>query len=337
VTATDPENPSGVGDNMSRRSARAIVTIQTSARHKSDSTVQVIAKAKSYGSPFLKGHAELDSHADTCCAGATAQVVEYTGWSCDVLPFSNEYDALKDIPIVTAATAYDDPETGDTYILVMHEALYFGDRMATTLLCPNQMRANGIVVDDVPIHLSPDRSSTHSIFVPDQGVHLPLHLCGCLSYLPTRLPTMKEIETLPWLTLTSKIEWEPYAERFAQSEKVLREFVPPVPEEERQLYALQREYCEIDSVMSSISPSLSSALFPDIPKSNIDFTESGSRKVGISSEVLAKRWGIGTKIAAQTLQVTTQKGVRNAVHPIQRRYRTKQLQLRYNQLGSQHG
>jgi hypothetical protein len=148
---------------------------------------------------------------------------------------------------------------------------------------------------------------------------------------------MKEIETLPWLTLTSEIEWEPYAERFAQSEKVLREFVPPVPEEERQLYALQREYCEIDSVMSSISPSLSSALFPDIPKSNIDFTESGSRKVGISSEVLAKRWGIGTKIAAQTLQITTQKGVRNAVHPIQRRYRTKQLQLRYNQLGSQHG
>ncbi len=41
--------------------------------------------------------------------------------------------------------------------------------------------------------------------------------------------------------------------------------------------------------------------------------------------------------ASQTLKATMQKGIRNAVHPIVRRYATKQCQLRYNQLGSQHG
>ncbi|MGH3055899.1 MAG: hypothetical protein ACRDL7_13075, partial [Gaiellaceae bacterium] len=38
--------------------------------------------------------------------------------------------------------------------------------------------------------------------------------------------------------------------------------------------------------------------------------------------------------AVRTLQVTTQKSIRNAVHPLHRRYRTKQQQLCYNQLSS---
>jgi hypothetical protein len=168
----------------------------------------------------------LDSHADTCCAGATAQVIEYTGRSCDVSPFSNEYDALTNIPVVKAATAYDDPETGDTYILVMGEASYFGNQLPNSLLCPNQMHVNGIVVDDVPIHLSSDKSSTHSIFVPEQGVRLPLKLHGCFSYLPTHLPTTKEIEDLPWLELTSDMEWDPYEPHLAQHEEDLRNWLP---------------------------------------------------------------------------------------------------------------
>ena len=75
------------------------------------------------------GRADLDSHADTCCVGATAAVIEYTGKTCDVSPFSKEYSAMQNAPIVKAANAYDDAVTGETFILIMGEALYFGNRM----------------------------------------------------------------------------------------------------------------------------------------------------------------------------------------------------------------
>jgi hypothetical protein len=63
---------------------------------------------------------------------------------------SDEYKAIKDIPIATVATAWDDLAGGPTVILVVNEALSFGDRMNHSLLCPNQIRANGLVVNDVP-------------------------------------------------------------------------------------------------------------------------------------------------------------------------------------------
>ena len=43
------------------------------------------------------GRAELDSHADTSCACATAAIIEYTGKTCDVSPFSKEYSAMQNI------------------------------------------------------------------------------------------------------------------------------------------------------------------------------------------------------------------------------------------------
>jgi hypothetical protein len=61
------------------------------------------------------------------------------------------------------------------------------------------------------------------------------------------------------------------------------------------------------------------------------------RKSHITKEELAKLWGISLESASQTLRVTTQKGIMNAIHPIVRRYATKQSRLRYNQLGSRHG
>jgi len=57
----------------------------------------------------------------------------------------------------------------------------------------------------------------------------------------------------------------------------------------------------------------------------------------MTKESLSKMWGISLNTAAQTLWVTTQKGIRNAVHPIERHFVTKQSRLRYNQLGSRHG
>jgi len=142
-------------------------------------------------------------------AGPNFAVIEYTDQVCNVSPFSKYYANRENIPIVKAATAYDDKRTGTTYILILGQALYFEDEVETSLLCPNQMRSNGIIVDDVPIHLSHNNSSTHSIIFPEEGVSIPLRLNGCFSYMPTRTPIMNEIETCKWLVLTSDMPWEP--------------------------------------------------------------------------------------------------------------------------------
>jgi hypothetical protein len=61
---------------------------------------------------------------------------------------------------------------------------------------------------------------------------------------------------------------------------------------------------------------------------------SKTRHSTISPELLARRWGCGQKTAERALKVTTQKGIRSTVHPLHRRYSTKQQQLKYNRLNT---
>jgi hypothetical protein len=56
-----------------------------------------------------------------------------------------------------------------------------------------------------------------------------------------------------------------------------------------------------------------------------------------TAEKLASTWNIGLEATKKTLQVTTQKGARITTHPIEQPFRTRQAQLRYNQLGGRHG
>jgi hypothetical protein len=67
---------------------------------------------------------ELDSHADTCCAGSNCIVIEYTDKVCNVIGFNRDTpnDKLKDVPVVKAATAYDAP-TEETYIIILSQSL----------------------------------------------------------------------------------------------------------------------------------------------------------------------------------------------------------------------
>jgi hypothetical protein len=63
----------------------------------------------------------------------------------------------------------------------MNQALYYGDRLKHTLLNPNQLRSNGLKVEDVPRQF--DKRSTHSIIIPnakdgDQPLVIALELGG---------------------------------------------------------------------------------------------------------------------------------------------------------------
>jgi hypothetical protein len=127
---------------------------------------------------------ELDLHADTCCAGPNTI---YSKETVNILPFSEEYKPMKDIPIALVVTIYNDPCNGLAIFLVIHKALCFGDGTKQTLLCPNQMRTNGLKVHDTPRQFDKqfDKQSAHSIEFPTHDLKLPLSMEGVISYLPT--------------------------------------------------------------------------------------------------------------------------------------------------------
>ena len=86
------------------------------------------------------GLSHLDSHADTCTGGPDMILIDGTvSKRVEVSGFTDDFGTIKDIPVGTCATAYDDPESGKTYILLFGESLYFGDKLTHSLLCPNQI------------------------------------------------------------------------------------------------------------------------------------------------------------------------------------------------------
>lgn len=274
----------------------------------------------------LAARLDLDSHADTTVLGSSFKVLEDTLTTCTVAPFLTSYAPTKDIPIVTGGTAYTDPETGTTYILVVNQGLYFGEDLQHSLLNPNQCRCNEVIVDDVPVHLSQGESSTHTIYIGKEKIRLPLLMDGVISYLPTRYPTDFEVSNCLHLELTSRSEWMPHSDSFQANESAItqdRIFVAP----DRQIYAMQSTCIAGKECMSNIfSENV------NIYHSNISSAASSLRNGTVSKEALSRIFHIGLETAKRTLAATTQLAIKNVIRPISRRYRTKQAQFRYNLL-----
>ena len=194
-----------------------IAPISSSSRH----TPRIISRILTEQQEGLSVDStlELDSHADTSCAGKTCRILEYTNKTCSVRSFSNQYEELQEVPIVKAATAYDAPD-GEVYILILNQALYLGDHMTHSLLCPNQARANGIIINDIPKHLAQEiDDTTHSIIFPDDHIAIKLELQRIISKLTTRMPTTEEVENCRWSTLTSDKDWDPNDPTFKEREE----------------------------------------------------------------------------------------------------------------------
>jgi hypothetical protein len=128
------------------------------------------------------------------------------------MPYTDAYEAMKSVPIVQAATAYDNPETGETTILIMNEAIWMGGKMDHTLVNPNQLRAFGLNVQD-------NLFSDAPIFIGTEGHEfmLPLTSKGTILGVTTRTPTDNELQTCPHITLSSEHEWDPQNVQFPKA------------------------------------------------------------------------------------------------------------------------
>lgn len=174
----------------------------------------------------VSGRSDMDSHAETCCApGENTRVLSFTGEHVNVSPFLETYQVLTDIPIASVATVWECPKTLKSFLLILHEALYFGKRLKMSLLCPNQLWDHGLQVNDTPTQF--DRKSSHSIRIAG-GIEMPLELDGVISFLMTRRLTVEEVRDynggsgLRSIVMTSDQVWDPYSKDFAEREEEAR-------------------------------------------------------------------------------------------------------------------
>ena len=161
-------------------------------------------------SPGTQGDNECDSNADTCCLEKNWLIMEYTRRTADVYSYDSSAAPIADVPIVTGATAWDDPHSGETYIFIINEALYYGSRLDHSLINPNQIRDYGIGFWDNPY--DPDRD----LFIEvNEDLKIEMFTKGTKVIFRTRVPTEDELANYQHVILTSKKEWNPTSVKMA--------------------------------------------------------------------------------------------------------------------------
>ena len=90
------------------------------------------------------------------------------------------------MPIVQAATAYANPETVDTIIIILNKVICMGETMYHTLVNPDQLFAYEMTVKDNPFAEAPI-----SVATEDHDFMLPLSSKGTILVVTTINPTDK--------------------------------------------------------------------------------------------------------------------------------------------------
>jgi hypothetical protein len=256
---------------------------------------------------------DMDTHADTCVLGPSFVILHYTNRECDVSPYSEVYESVKAVPIVSGATAWTDERTGLTYILVVNEALWMPDTVTSSLINPNQLRAYGITVQDNPF--------AGPMYISNEGeddvVSISMFAVGTNISINTRTPIQEELDSCQHIILTSDSEWEPNDVKFPQVGAVHRDASTNLDQGEiyNVLGFSQRliASCRVQSA----------AVVRDLPITQTFQTE--ERRSGVTPEQLADHWMIGLETARQTLKRTTQCFLRSALLPVSRRYKADRM------------
>ena len=170
------------------------------------------------------GGTELDSHADSPVVGRNCFIHRRTGKSVNVRGFSDALGKPMEVDVVDAIVAYDDSYDGDTYLLMIKNALYV-PTMDNNLVPPFMMRLAGIEVNECPKFLSEFPTiKNHAILFREENIRIPLQLKNTISYIPTRVPTKDELLLMGtpdikvmFLTPNSP-SWNPHNETFESQE-----------------------------------------------------------------------------------------------------------------------
>lgn len=245
-----------------------------------------------------------------------------TEFTCSVQPFHDGYDRLENVPIVTACTAYDDAETGETIILIFHQVLWFGDAMPQSLISSQQIRSFGISMCDDPY--DPHRP----IGIDDQvsGIKIPFNTENSMVGITTRRPSLEEVHDCRNLVMTNELPWNPRSESLPHHSSISAITRANTVEEDLE---------ESDLLLGTCSTALTPASFEARCIATVNVSRESSsahsrtmaaiqskgRYPTLTAEDLARKFQIGLETAKDTLKATTLLGVRSAIHPLLRRYK----------------
>ena len=253
-------------------------------------------------------------------------ILHHTGKVCEVSPYSDDYEAIKDVPVVCGAMLWTDTADNQEYILVFNQSLWMGDSLTHSLINPNQLRAFGTEVQDNPF--SKERLS---IQPSHHDITIPLQTLGTIIYADTRAPTDQELTRNQHIVLSSNADWDPHHVRFPSY---------AVEEENRStINNIQtRQHCHVDpSFVSTIDDPATFAerLISSVQVHNLNMDKADvpsaqtfhtkERKTTVTAADISERWFIGLAQAEKTIRATTQRLLRSAILPLVRRYRADRM------------
>jgi hypothetical protein len=274
--------------------------------------------------------------------------MELTGEVCNVTPFLESYQPIQEIPVARCCTVWTDQNTSIEYLLVADQMLWFGTLLPNSLINPNQLRAYGISVNDDPFDTS------RAFGIDSDTAVIPFDTTGTVVHFESRVPTDWEKTHLPIILLTGE-DWNPTQEilrpgkhsRKAMEMRAIhsttRRRVNAVAIDEAPVTLRGETEIQLGQISCIYNPKdLSEHLVATVNVATAyraDMDEWDEKKRSVSSiitndrhstvtpEDLARLWNVGLHTAKDTIHVTTQKGIRMAIHPMTRRVRVDHLHL----------
>ena len=133
----------------------------------------------------MEWRTELDYHANMVVVESNATIINNTGRTVEVSPFTPDYSSLQNVPVVNAAIGYNCEYTGESYLLVVMNAISVPS-IDHNLIPPFIMKEAGIDVKTIPkIHVEDPCVEDHSIYFKEEDLRIPLKLNGIFSYFPS--------------------------------------------------------------------------------------------------------------------------------------------------------
>jgi hypothetical protein len=215
-------------------------------------------------------------------------------------------------------------------ILVADQVLWLSDGLHCSLIIPHQIRSHGNGVCDDP--WDPHRPLGINL----ESIFKPLVAAGPNLFFKSKVPTNWELSRLPIIEITSPT-WNPADLRMSGPRSAPTRVVDCLSTARRDVLSRTTE------PLTAISPVLDlHCIFSLLANAvlvhgaltgtradacTISAAFTSERHSSVTFENLSRKWNIGLETAKRTLQVTTQRGIRTAVHPLHRRYHVDHLHL----------
>ncbi len=105
------------------------------------------------------------------------------------------------MPVARCGTVWTSPETGNDYLLVADQMLWFGTQLCNSLLNPNQLHAFGVNMNDIPFDLNKD------LGIQCDEEFIPCVTRGTIVHFEACVPANWKLKHLPIIHITSG-EWD---------------------------------------------------------------------------------------------------------------------------------